>query len=38
MKAIIAAPGPVMPANTFGCRGFILRGVRIPAPAHSFKN
>lgn len=29
---------PVMPVNKFGSTDFILRGGRIPAPIHSFKN
>ena len=28
----------VMPVNEFGCKDFIDRGGRIPAPVHSFKN
>lgn len=30
--------GPVMEINKFGCRDFINRGGRIPAPLHSLKN
>ena len=29
---------PIMPVNKYGCREFIERGGRIPAPIHSFKN
>jgi len=29
---------PIMPVNKFGCKEFIDRGGRIPAPIHSFKN
>lgn len=29
---------PIMPVNQFSCDNFILRGGRIPAPIHSFKN
>jgi uncharacterized protein (UPF0210 family) len=29
---------PIMPVNNFSCEDFILRGGRIPAPIHSFKN
>lgn len=29
---------PVMKVNQFGCDNFIIRGGRIPAPIHSFKN
>ncbi len=29
---------PIMPVNTFGCKDFVERGGRIPAPIHSFKN
>lgn len=29
---------PVMSVNPYGCRAFIDRGGRIPAPIHSFKN
>jgi uncharacterized protein (UPF0210 family) len=29
---------PVMSVNSFGCRDFVRRGGRIPAPVHSFKN
>ena len=29
---------PVMPVNRFGCKDFISREGRIPAPIHSFKN
>ena len=29
---------PIMPVNTFSCDDFIMRGGRIPAPIHSFKN
>jgi len=29
---------PVMPVSAYGCKGFIDRGGRIPAPIHSFKN
>jgi uncharacterized protein (UPF0210 family) len=29
---------PVMPVSAFGCRAFIERGGRIPAPIHSFRN
>ena len=29
---------PVMPVNTFGCKDFVSRGGRIPAPIHSFRN
>lgn len=29
---------PIIPVNTYSCKGFIDRGGRIPAPVHSFKN
>ena len=29
---------PIMPVNRFACDKFVNRGVRIPAPSHSFKN
>ncbi|MCL2296021.1 MAG: PFL family protein [Methanomassiliicoccaceae archaeon] len=29
---------PIMPVSRYGCRDFIDRGGRIPAPIHSFKN
>ena len=29
---------PIMPVNRFACDKFVNRGVRIPAPIHSFKN
>ena len=29
---------PIMPVNTFSCDDLIMRGGRIPAPIHSFKN
>ncbi|MDR1404031.1 MAG: PFL family protein [Candidatus Methanoplasma sp.] len=29
---------PIMPVSKYGCKGFIDRGGRIPAPIHSFKN
>ncbi|MDD2495012.1 MAG: PFL family protein [Thomasclavelia sp.] len=29
---------PIMPVNKYGCKEFIDRGGRIPAPIHSFKN
>ncbi|MDR1690927.1 MAG: PFL family protein [Candidatus Methanoplasma sp.] len=29
---------PIMPVNRYGCKDFIDRGGRIPAPIHSFKN
>jgi len=29
---------PVMPVNPYGCDAFVMRGGRIPAPIHSFKN
>ena len=29
---------PVIPVNMFSCEPFIMRGGRIPAPIHSFKN
>jgi len=29
---------PIMPVNSFSCDAFIVRGGRIPAPIHSFKN
>ena len=29
---------PIMPVNQFSCDNFVLRGGRIPAPIHSFKN
>lgn len=29
---------PVMKVNSFGCKDFVNRGGRIPAPIHSFKN
>jgi uncharacterized protein (UPF0210 family) len=29
---------PIMPVSVYGCKDFIDRGGRIPAPIHSFKN
>lgn len=29
---------PIIPVNTYSCKGFVDRGGRIPAPVHSFKN
>ena len=29
---------PIMPVNSYKCNDFIMRGGRIPAPIHSFKN
>ncbi|MDR3074423.1 MAG: PFL family protein [Candidatus Methanoplasma sp.] len=29
---------PIMPVSRYGCKAFIDRGGRIPAPIHSFKN
>lgn len=29
---------PIMPVNPFSCEKFVIRGGRIPAPIHSFKN
>lgn len=29
---------PIMPVNQYGCKDFISRGGRIPAPIHSYKN
>ena len=29
---------PIMAVNAFGCKEFIDRGGRIPAPIHSFRN
>lgn len=29
---------PIVPVSKYGCKGFIDRGGRIPAPIHSFKN
>ena len=29
---------PVMPVNPSSCQDFIMRGGRIPAPIHSYKN